>query len=474
MRIILLSIIITLPFTNGLSQKRINKNKLLEDFDYAVNELNRQHQGFYNYVDRAKTDLEISFLRNSIKSSMTKLEFYQVIRRLLTLMNEGHGSVDLPKLTMIKVGLSKSLLPLGVKFLDKELIITQNFGKENKGLNKGAKIASINGESISQILDKLFPLIATDGFNNTSKFEWIGGMNMSLLYRLVYGEKKEFNLQIIDPVNQAAKTLKIPAIRYTAIKAKNAKFRGKSFNYNKFNFEQINDSIAYLSIPSFGSDAVDYPTFYEKQFRKIDSLSIKHLIIDIQANGGGTEGNENLLFSYLSQKPIIKYKKVTMLSKPYQKNKNNKGYKFDKWKLKDSIAERGEFTLYSNYYSDLGYKPPNRDYVYQNNLYVLISGLTFSGGAEFASMIKMTNRGKFIGVETGGAYEGNVSGYSETVKLPNTKIRIDIPIVHFQMNVNPEKRGRGIIPDYEVPQTWDDYLNNRNSKLEFTKKMIMN
>ncbi|MDG1685011.1 MAG: S41 family peptidase [Flavobacteriaceae bacterium] len=474
MRIILILFITLLPITDCFSQKRISKNRLLEDFDYAVHELKLQHQGFYNYVDKHKTDTEISILRNSIENSMTKLEFYQLIRQLLGLMNEGHGSVDLPKWTMVKVGLSKSLLPVGVKFLDEELIITQNFGKDIVGLNKGAKIVSINGEPISQILNKLLPLIAADGFNNTSKFEWIGGMNMSLLYRLVYGKKKEFELQIIDSVNRETKTVKIPAIRYTTIKAKNAKFKGKSFGYTTFNFEQINDSIAYLSIPDFGSDVIDYQTFYEKQFKKIDSLSIKHLIIDVQANGGGEEGNENLLFSYLSEKPIRKYKKVSMLPKPYQINKNNKGYKFDKWELKGSIAERGEFTLYSNYYSELGYKPPNKDYVYLNKLYVLISRVTFSGGAEFSSMIKMTNRGVFIGAETGGAYEGNVSGYSETVKLPNTKIRIDIPTVHFQMNVNPEKRGRGIIPDYEVPQTWDDYLNNRNSKLDFTKKMIMN
>lgn len=62
----------------------------------------------------------------------------------------------------------------------------------------------------------------------------------------------------------------------------------------------------------------------------------------------------------------------------------------------------------------------------------------------------------------------------ETVKLSNTGITIDIPTVHFQINVLPEIRGRGIVPDYEVPQTWEDYLNSKNSKLEFTKKLIMN
>jgi len=474
MRIILLFTLLILPFTDCFSQKKIKSNKLLKDFDYAVRELKLQHQGYYNYVDKSTTDSEIAMLRKRLEKPMTKLEFYQLIRQLLGLMNEGHGSVDLPNSTMLKLGMGKSFFPLRVIFFGEDLIITQNYGEDIVGLSTGAKLVAINGETIPQIMDKLLPLIATDGFNETFKFELVARMNLSLLYRLVYGKKKEFELQLIDPVSKQTKTVIIPAIRYTAVKTKNAKFKSRYSIYSGFKFEQINDSIAYLSVLNFGTDDFKYEAFYKKQFRKIDSLNIKHLILDIQANTGGTEGNENLLFSYLSEKKIRKYKKVTMLSKPYQINKNDKDYKFDKWALKDSVAERGKFTLFSDYYSDLGYIPPNKDDIYTNKLYVLTSGLTFSGGAEFASMIKMTNRGEFIGVETGGAYEGNVSGYSETIKLPNSKIKIDIPTVHFQINVLPEERGRGIIPDYEVPQTWEDYLNKKNSKLEFAKRMIMN
>ncbi|MEO0340242.1 MAG: S41 family peptidase, partial [Bacteroidota bacterium] len=118
--------------------------------------------------------------------------------------------------------------------------------------------------------------------------------------------------------------------------------------------------------------------------------------------------------------------------------------------------------------------PPNPAHIYQQKVYVLTSGFTFSGGAEFASMIKMTNRGVFIGEETGGAYEGNVSSFNETIKLPNSKIKIAIPIVHFQIDVEPTLRGRGILPDYPVSQTQNDYMNQRNAKLEYALELIMN
>lgn len=471
MRIFLLLTSI-LFFTYGNAQNKIKPKKLNEDFEYLITELKLQHQGLYEYIGENQTDIKIDSIRNTLKTPQTKLKFYEKLRYVIGLTNEGHTSIDLPKWTMMKLGLSKSFLPLTVKLCDENLIITQNYGKGIKELKKGSKIISVNNKKVNEIFDKLYPLIPTDGFNETSKQEWIGGLNFSLLYRLGYGKEKKFELQIQEFGNDKIQTLTVPAIRFTRFKTKNAKFKSKDFDYNEFKFEQINDSIAYLSIPSFGNDDLDYEEFYQKNFKKIDSLNIKHLIIDVQANGGGTEGNENLLFSYLSNKVVQKYKQVTMLPKPYQKNKSKQGYIEDKWTFQNTIAKRGNFTLYSDYYSDLGYKKPQKELIYNGKLYVLISGRTFSGGAEFASLIKMTDRGIFIGEETGGTYEGNVSGYSEYIKLPNSKIEVKIPTVHFQINVSPEIKGRGIIPDYRVPQTWKDYMNGKNTKKDFAIKTI--
>lgn len=472
MRIFLLLISI-LFISYGNAQNKIKPKKLNEDFDYLITELKLQHQGLYQYTGKNNTDAKIDSIRETLKIGQTKLEFYEKLRYVIGLTNEGHTSIELPKWTMMKLGLSKSFLPLTVKLSDGNLIATQNYGKSIDDLDKGVKIISVNGRKLNDILRRLYPLIPTDGFNITSKQEGIGGLNFSLLYRLVYGKEKKYELQIQEFGNDQIQTLTIPAIRFTKFKTKNAKFKSMEFDYNDFKFEQINDSIAYLSIPSFGNGNLDYEEFYRSNFKKIDSLNIKHFIIDIQANGGGTEGNENLLFSYLSNKVVQKYKQVTMLPKPYQINKNKQGYIKDKWSFQDTIATRGNFTLYSDYYSDLGYKKPLEELIYNGKLYVLTSGKTFSGGAEFASLIKMTDRGLFIGEETGGAYEGNVSGYSEYVELPNSKIEVKIPTVHFQINVSPKIKGRGVKPDYNVPQTWEDYLNGRNTKKDFAIKTII-
>jgi len=471
MRIIIFLLVICC-FLNSYGQKTISSQKLLEDFDYLIEELKLQHQGLYQYVDKEVVNAQLDSIRNTLDVPLSTLEFYKKISYTITLTNEGHSYADLPKRTMLKVGLSKSFLPLTVKFCDRELIITQNYGEDIPGLTKGAKLLSVNGKSIEKLLEKFFPLMVTDGFNETSKYKWIGGRNFSRLYRLVIGKQEYFDLDIQEYGSVEVKRIKIPAIRYKTFKRKNAKFKPKKFDYTAFAFKVINDSIAYMSVPGFGKN-IDYAAFYKSNFRAIDSLNIKHLILDIQANGGGTEGNENLLFSYFTDTAVQKYRNVTMLPKPYDKNKKSKGLILDKWSIKTLPAMRGNFTLFSDYYSDLGYTKPLERLIFKGKLYTLISGFTFSGGAEFASLLKMTDRGIFIGEETGGTYEGNVSGYSEKVKLPNSKIKVNIPTVHFQINVSPDTRGRGVMPDYTVPQTWEDYMKGNNSKLDFAIKLIM-
>lgn len=469
---IILSSVFFLLFNAANGQQKIKPEKLQQDYQYLLKELRLQHQGLYEYIDEVQTDELLDSIETTLNTPITRLEFFEKLWHVLALTNEGHTSMELPKKAMVKIGLSQSFLPFTVRVMDENLILTQHYGKKKEGLKNGLRITSINGKPTQEILSELYPLIPTDGFNETSTREWIGGTNFSLLYRLHFGKTRLFDL-VLEEYGQAQPIrLQIPAVRFNRFKRKNAQLQSIPMDFNRFKFEQINDSIAYLSIPSFGEDNLDYETFYRNSFRKMDSLQIQHLILDIQANGGGTEGNENLLFSYFSEEVIQKYKQVNMLEKPYLINQDDHYYREDKWAFSDSMATRGDFTLWSNYYSDLGYQHPDPEDIFQGKLYVLTSGKTFSGGAEFASMIRMTGRGIFIGEEVGGAYEGNVSGYSEYVRLPHSKIEVEIPTVHFQINVNPNQKGRGVIPDYRVPQTWEDYLKGENSKKKFAIQKI--
>ncbi|MEO0777063.1 MAG: S41 family peptidase, partial [Bacteroidota bacterium] len=411
-------------------------------------------------------------LRQSIGDNLSRMDFYRIVLQVVELTNEGHTEARLPPRTKLRLGWSKTFFPLALSHYDGKWIITQNFGAERPTLQKGQELLRLNGQSVDSLARSFFPYLASDGFNQTSKYEWVGSLNFALFYRLVYGPVDQFRLTVRAMDGPQTFTVELDPVRFTAYKKKNAKFPPRYFEYTRFTRRILNDSIAYLSVPSFGGRAQTFADYYRMAFSEIDSLGIQHLIIDIQDNGGGTEGNENLLFSYLTDQAIRKYRRVTMRQAPYLDNKDDNSFQLDRWEWRDSLAYRGEFTTSSAYLSDIGHQAPDPALRYRGKVYVLISGTTFSGGAEFASLLRMSGRGIFIGEETGGTYEGNVSGYSETIKLPHSKIRVDIPTVHFQVDVQPQRPGRGVFPDHYVPQTAADYREGTNAKLEYTLELI--
>ena len=466
MKKLILSLFLCSFITTIYSQ--IPKEKLLNDYDILVTELKTYHQGLYQYVEKSVIDQKIDSIRKTIESS-NKIEFFKKVNALIALTKEGHTGAELPFWTQSKFGLSKSFIPIKIKFSDKKAIITKYFAKDNPGLNFGDQLISINGRTIEQIMQKLRPYIVTDGFNETSFYEWVS-WNFPIYYTMAYGKEKKFDIKVKEFNSEKVKTLTLNGRNILKQKDKKNTLNTIIIK-NEFDYYSISDSIFYLSIPNFYS-LDDFETFYEKVFKIIKEKNTKHLIIDVQNNIGGEEGNENLLASYLFKEAFQKYESVIIPIAAYDNFKKSKSAIADGWALSNKIPHRGKFTLMSDYFSEFGYKKPNQELVYTGKVYVLTSGVTFSGGAEFASMLKMTNRAVFIGEETGGAYEGNVSGESGVLKLPKTKIKVSIPLVHFKMAVHPEIRGRGVMPDYKVSQDWEDIIKGKNSKLEFALKLI--
>ena len=91
------------------------------------------------------------------------------------------------------------------------------------------------------------------------------------------------------------------------------------------------------------------------------------------------------------------------------------------------------------------------------------------------SLMKSYQLATFIGNESGGAYYGNTSGYLVTVTLPNSKLRLILPLVNYRTNVVPiEKIGRGVTPDFPKTPSITDLVNGIDTELEFTRQLIDN
>ena len=124
-------------------------------------------------------------------------------------------------------------------------------------------------------------------------------------------------------------------------------------------------------------------------------------------------------------------------------------------------------------YSILGWRE-KADNAFTGQVYFLINGGCVSTTSEFASVAHHNKQGVFIGEEVGGSYLGNSSGVTGWIELPNTKIRIKIAMVKYELAVADIFSRNGVIPDYPITPTISDLLIGRDVVMDFTLELIKN
>ena len=465
---------------------KIEKGKLLRDLDILYQGLDKFHSGMYWYTPKDSVDFAFQNAKSNISSDLNILEFHKIIAPLVALSREDHTDVFLPQNINDEINKNENIrfLPLKVVFLGEKLFCINN-GSNNPAKIEAFEIERINGETPKEIVSKIGNLFASDGYIKSVKFSDLsGGFNFFKNYYYYYGLVENYEVKFKEITEII--TLKSLPLSQININLKKYSDKSKLEKTNEpLQFKIINSQTAYLDIQTFSNDIIKNESkhktlkkFLENCFSEINEKGIDNLIIDISKNGGGTEGNEGLLYSYFGEN-YQKYLKVraktqiAVLNNGIDKPIKLKTFGileriFSNKKMPDGSLERKiNFGL-----GLMAYKknPKNK---FKGKIYVIISPVTYSGGSEFSNMMYSRGLATFIGEETGGGYFGNTSGYGQNLTLPNSKITIDIPALQFAMNVELKLPfGSGVKPKYEVIPTINQHINNENVCLEYALKLI--
>jgi hypothetical protein len=465
---------------------KIEKQELHNDLEILYQGLDKFHSGMYWYTPKDSVDFAFKKVKSLISKDMNVLEFHKLIAPLVSLSREGHTTISLPKNTIEKRNKESTFIPLTFVFLGTKLYCVKN-GANDKDLKiDGKEIELINGENPADIVNKIGNLFASDGYIKPVKFNDLEWFNFSKYYFYYYGilDKIEIKIKGENKLIQI-EPLTIEQINHNL----DEKYPIKKSLIKKelLEFKILDRKTAYLGLHSFNNpDLIKEPKnnnlkkFLENSFKTISENNITNLIIDVSENGGGTEGNEGLVYSYLGDN-YQKYKKVraktqkAILDNGIDKPITLKTFgflerTFVNKKMRDGSLERKQWIGYGL----MAYKkePKNR---FLGKVYVIISPITYSGGSEFSNMVYSNGKAIFVGQETGGGYLGNTSGYGKELILPNSKIVIDIPALQFVMNVETKLPvGSGVIPDHEIITTFEQYVNKVNAPLEYILQQIEN
>ena len=242
-------------------------------------------------------------------------------------------------------------------------------------------------------------------------------------------------------------------------------------------FKYLKNDVAYLRISSFlkwhrDDFKQDFYSLYDSIFSQLNEKNTANLILDLRNNEGG-DGTGEKLITYLLNKPYKHYnyteEKFVGYPPIVEHLENGKSLHFI-----DSLVfqtSSGMYRLKEEYYNHL-YKtqPPNKNH-YKGKIFVLVNGASGSMASVVATFLKDNKRAVFIGEETGGTMEGNTSDAYAKLRLPNTKIRVEIPLTKKVHNVEFTK-GRGVFPDYDISLNIEDIIKGTDTELDFALKLL--
>lgn len=408
-----------------------------EDIDFLLKSLDSIHPTFHQrYSDpvfRAKTDS----IKQSIHHPMSKLDFFKTMQPLIAV--DGHTSLRYDG--AIDPEIEAPLFPFKIVIHDNHVYIKENL-TSNRNIKRGMIIESVNGLPASEIIGRLSTVIPHD----RSKFRLNKTADeFHMFYRLIYGSSKAFNLVMND--HGIRREFSVPGAKWEDFNTENKP---------QFDFKILEQDIAYLHIRKFRKNTEIFMTTIDSVFSVLKEKNINHLIIDDRSGGGVTSLADSLI-SYLTDKPFKTVEKKAVKISPANT---------------DYIHENKSGGTVQDGYLIMEYppvEPVQRNNRFQGRVFVLINNRTYSTAAYFASVMKCNGIGKLVGEEAGQPLISN--GDLTRFRLPNTGLACytSMSTYYFPCAENGED---SVKPNFEVPLSIEEILNEKDQVLEFVLALI--
>jgi len=456
----------------------------------------KANSGLYKYRTKKQIDSIYNWAEHQIPKLVTFRDFYNLIFTLSDFEGSLHNNVDFPEKYYESLKEETSgYFPYPIKWIDGKWRINFKGGE----IPLGAEIISINKVPISEIIKNLSKYYSTDGINTTGKRVGMRGA-FSKFYRYHYGLTQNFKVEYKTNNSTVLKTISIKSIGYKE-RFENFKNRfSKPFDQiyyedlaenEMYKFKKVDKNTGVLTLESFAMGGPEstghkaYAKWLDSIFIDVKKNKLKNLIVDVRNNGGGNDPNDIITYSYLTQRnfqentqawisfkkiPLLKYiyTKIPRFLRPFGVRKYNKSF------TKDFPKEIGGKIYQDENSNDHQIRKPNTN-AFTGNVYLLIAPEVASAASLFAAMLTGNKNTVVVGEETMGGYYGHNGHNGLGYILPNSKIATFFYIVNLEQDVpkkNNQKYNRGIIPDYQVSQSYKDFLEQKDTQMNFVLDLI--
>lgn len=458
---------------------KYSEYQLKEDFSILNKVLQKNHPSLYWYSTKDSVDNFFSAAYASLQDSLDEQQFRKRVAWTLNKIRCGHTAVRSSKNYSKYYNLQKrKTFPVFLKVWDDSAVVVHSLSTGDTVLRRGTVVTDINGIPIKKIIDSICQLISTDGYSNTFKYQLIS-FNFPAFYNNTYGVDTNYAVKYLDSTGRPKKIILKNTESKTDLLNRNPLFLSgagtkkqlrklKTLSNRNIEIDSLS-STALISVNTFSKGKLI--RFFRSSFKKIKNHKIDNLILDLRLNSGGSVLACTRLSEYLIDRPFNIADTVATFNRSFHYRKFIRPWLIY-WLSMRISGRRGEDGKVHFRYFEKHYFKPKRKNHFDGNIYVLTGGYTFSAATLVAANLKGQQNVTIVGEETGGGSYGNSAMLLTTVVLPNTGLRVTLPLFRMVLDANRVKTGRGVLPDVEVKPSSNSIKAGVDGKMERVMEFI--
>jgi Peptidase family S41 len=428
------------------------------------------HPGLHRYLSPAAFEAELTRLDRQWQAAPRLEARFLSLTRFLASLRCGHSSPSFynqKRSVADRLFTKANRVPFAFRWIDRAMVVTQDQTGQ-AALPVGTIVTAINGVPAKAILARLLPLVRADGGNDGKRRALLsvsgadGVETFDVLFGLLVPDLPEtgFTIDYRLPGDNSRRQTALKPIDLAARKAfQNAPDpRG---DQPIWQWAMSDDGIATLTMPGWAlyNSKWDWRTWLND---RLDSLiGARGLIVDIRDNEGGNDCGDAILARLTSQDIVppkvdrlVRYRQVPAALNPYLDTWddsfrdwgtqvlpfNDRFMRLTRWDQETTIAAKGRRITVP--------------------MAVLTGPQNSSATFQFASLVKATGLGTLIGETTGGNRRGINGGAFFFVRLPESGIEFDLPLIGYYPHAR--EPDAGIEPGIKAVQTPADLAAGRD------------
>jgi|GEM_PF-5197043 len=408
-----------------------------EDFELMADSIRAYQITLPEYGNEEEFEATYRRLLEELDEPRSVTTFFGYLLALMATTGESHNRVGFPHDPGFKdyFDSKSTTTPFSVKIFQGQLHVQYDYSGTGM-IPQGAKLLTINGWDCKEVMQQLMQYGVADGEIMPYR-ERLIETYWNLWFPWFFEGAEEYTLTFLHPESNQEGQATVAALTYRQM-GENIRETGQGEVRQRFSKKdvydlQIEDEYAVLTLKTFNSVAfkkagLNRSNFYTPLFLKLIASGVSHLIVDVRSNQGGPY---NLASDWM----------------PYVVDSAYAGEVFRR-----RVALDGEVQEWK--------VPEPNGKQFEGEIYVLTDSFTASGGSNMAKYLKEFVGATVIGTETGSRYQGYASGYAQVFRLPHSGYQVEIykDWTQFPHSKKQTTQNRGLIPDYEVAPSLEDWL----------------